>query len=144
MAAKILNVGFFGGFLAAAFYFALATSADASAKASCPSGDLEIIRLSRLKSTASLDDFLVAMRAHRQWFRNHGFVSNELLIGRVLDQPAGSSESTVSSTEVMTIHRNPPDPAKIYEDAAWKAFVAKYEASSEIVFERMVCVSDPK
>jgi hypothetical protein len=136
---------------AAGLAAALACAAPASAAASRPAGEvdahtvcdgnIDIIRVSRLKPGATLSQFEDAVAAHVAWYRSHGMASNSMVVARVLNRDAVGG-ITVSPTDVMTIHLKNPIVTFAQMDAGWDAYVAKYRAVSDIVSETIVCDSN--
>lgn len=110
----------------------------------CPAGqELATIRVSTLKPSGSRAGFEEAARDHQKWYRDHGVKDNLIYMTDVLeyDKQGGYAPST---TKVLAIHLNPPNPKTVVRDAAYAAFVAKYRANSDIASEAIACVPKPK
>jgi hypothetical protein len=110
-----------------------------SASAACADGELALLRVSRIPEGGSLAGFMGAVQAQTAWYRSHGFTENEQVVGHVLIQENGTW--TQSASEIVTIHRRPPDNSAIEQDTEWAAFVAQFQANSVIETERWICVS---
>jgi hypothetical protein len=103
-------------------------------------GQVDIVRVSRLKPGATLAQFEDAVAAHTAWYRSHRIAQNSMVVARVLNRDATGAISP-SPTDVMTIHLNNPRVPFAMMDAGWEAYVAKYRAVSDIVSETIVCAS---
>jgi hypothetical protein len=125
--------------LAAALAVAAPVLAQAPAPTMAPrcAGEVQVVRVSKLKPGASVADFEKAVAQHMAWYRSHGFTQNEQRIGRVMT-PQGLSEDTV-----MTVHVNAPGVPRDKRDAGWEAFVAAYRAISDVTSENLVCFAKP-
>lgn len=99
----------------------------------CANGSEAIIRVSKINPGSSITAFDKAAHDHLAWYRSHGFRDNDLDVATVL---------APSKAEVMTIHYNPPDFARVnaLHDKAWDAFIAEYRASSTVTNEYTVCL----
>ena len=123
-----------------AFALALALLAAPTAHAAelCADGTLATIRVSKITST--MPAFEEAVKAQADWYASHGLKDRITLAGIVVEGKDGKP-ATISSAEAMTFHYYPAgDKADVAHDEAWKAFVAKFRASSEIVSEHMACL----
>jgi hypothetical protein len=102
------------------------------------SGHYEIIRSDTIKP-GKLDEFLKAVHDHQAWYAAHGF-QDHILVGRIL-APGGGPDG-FSETIALTIHT---DIASIQaprdRDAAWDAYVAEYNDSSDVTNQAIVCVA---
>lgn len=103
----------------------------------CP-GNIDIVRVNRLKPGATMAQFEDAVAAHVAWYRSHNVGSNTIVVAKVLNRDARGG-ITVSPDEVMTIHLKNPIVSLAQMDAGWDAYVAKYRAASDIVSETIVC-----
>ena len=108
----------------------------------CPNGTIAIVRLNTIKATGSRAGFDQAVKDHMKWYRDHGFKDNEMQVANVLKYDPKSNQTSVSKTEVLSIHTNPPGPEKTgpLRDAAWDAYVAEYRTNSDIAHEHGVCL----
>jgi hypothetical protein len=104
--------------------------------ATCASGELTRIRVSKIKSGGSMAGFRDAVAAHTRWYQSHGY-RIEQRIAPVMTSGKGSMQ--VSPDEVMTLATSADVPRE-KRDAGWAAFVAKYKANSTIERETIVCL----
>lgn len=131
--------------LFAAFLFAGVASAPAFAEDEVPlstlppcDGNPSIFRISAIKHSGSMEGFLKALEAHKDWYRSHGYKDNEIYPSKVLVQDRGSKKWKYSDREIMVVHVRPPQDVK--RDAAWHAYVKQYSDNSEIKSEYFACV----
>ena len=101
-------------------------------------GNYQIVRVSGIKPTGSMDGFLKAVEAHKAWYRSHGFKNNEIRTQRIMVQDPATHKWKYSDQEIMVVHVRPPQDVK--RDPAWEAFVKQYANNSDIKSERFVCV----
>jgi len=120
----------------------VAANAAASAKALCPSGQLVIVRTSQIKPGGSKAGFDKAVADNQAWYRSHGVTGNTQVGGAVLTFDKASGWST-SPDMVATVHLNPPGGSGPQADAAWDAFVAEYQANTNLVTQTMICLDKP-
>lgn len=107
-------------------------------------GYYAIIRTSTVKP-GKLDDFRRAVHDNQAWYIAHG-LKDTILFGLVADRDAnGEPTGTYAPNMVMTVHTNraPTQPVHAPDDAQWSAFVAEYEASSDLVSASAVCMTAP-
>ncbi len=112
----------------------------------CANGSVAVLRVNSIKPASSRASFEQAVNEHMKWYRDHGFKENDMEIVDVLTFDRASQTSGIATSQVMTIHRNPPgaDKTLALRDAAWQAYVAAYRASSSIVSENTVCMPKRK
>ena len=98
-------------------------------------GIAAVVRVSTLNG--SLAQFEAAVTAHRKWYRDRGITFNEQRVVPMYKMV--ESAVTVDSTQVMTIHTNPPatNPPR---DAAWEAFTKMYSDVSKVASQAVVCL----
>jgi hypothetical protein len=110
--------------------------------APCANGSEAIIRVSKINPGSSIEAFDKAAHDHLAWYRSHGFKDNDLDVATVLAPGAKSAALAPSKNQVMTIHYNPPDFARVnaMHDKAWDAFIGEYRASSTVIGEYTVCL----
>ena len=98
-------------------------------------GIAAVVRVSTL--TGSMTQFDAAVTAHRKWYRDRGITFNEQRVVPMYKMV--ESAVTVDSTQVMTIHTNPPatNPPR---DAAWEAFTKMYSDVSKVASQAVVCL----
>jgi hypothetical protein len=122
---------------------AVATPALAQAPAAAPAmaprcaGELQVLRLSKLKPGTTMADFEKVVAQHMAWYRSHGYTANVQRIGQVMT-PQG-----MASDQVYTAHINPPGVPRDKHDAGWDAFVAAYAAISEVSSTQLICFAKP-
>jgi hypothetical protein len=101
-------------------------------------GDVAIVRVSEIRRKGSIQGFMQAVDAHRAWFRNHGFLSDEIYAARVIVQDKATNLDRYSNSEIMTFHVRPSvAPTR---DAAWDAYVKLYRDNSDVKSEYYVCM----
>jgi hypothetical protein len=105
-------------------------------------GDFTVVRLIQIKPGGSMQGFLAAVDAHRAWYRTHGFTDNSIVVSRVITRDPITGVAKYSDTEVLTYHFRPPGmgnpPGR--GDAAWKAYVKRYQETSAIKSEYVTCM----
>lgn len=114
---------------------AAATPVLAQAPAAAPrcSGEVQVVRTSKLKPGATVADFEKVVAQHMAWYRSHGYTQNSQRVGRVMT-PQGFAED-----QVVTVHVNAPGVPRDKRDAGWDAFVVGYRAVSDVTAESLVC-----
>ncbi|MDR3512250.1 MAG: hypothetical protein P4L73_11490 [Caulobacteraceae bacterium] len=131
--------------LAASGLFALAAAGSAAAAvpaeiANCPAGGVAVIRISRLTPTGAIAGFNQAVADHRKWYADHGYVQDRFTVAPVLVADPASHQMVPAAGEVMTLHTHAVDVPADKHDAAWNAYVAEYQANSEIIGTVLVCL----
>lgn len=99
-------------------------------------GDLATIRISTIKP-GQMDRFRKAVTNHQTWLRAHGGGSVQLLPVYRFD-PKGRQQ-VASEVEALTITRRGGE-SRDSADAAYRAFVADYQASSKIKSDVRTCL----
>ncbi len=117
---------------------ALIAAGPATAAGQCPNGQMAVMRVSKLSPGGSMTGFREAARDHAAWFRSHGIAASQFVVP-VLIYNAKVKARVPSAIEVMTVRLGEADVPPAKQDAAWKAFVAKYKANSTIVSETRTC-----
>jgi hypothetical protein len=119
---------------------ASALTADAQSATGLPGckGTSAIMRTSTL--TGPLAKFQAAVAAHTKWYRDHGVKGNEQLVVSLYKRV--DTTWVVDSTQVMTIHTNPPSPGPKH-DAGWDAFTKLYADVSKVTSTSYVCLPKP-
>jgi hypothetical protein len=103
-------------------------------------GDLAVIRVSTIKPGA-MSGYMEAVAAHLKWYRDNGIKDNQIITAPVI-VPGADGSMKKSDKEVLSFHINPPGPDRTPNrgDAAWKAYVEKYRATSTMDREWMACM----
>lgn len=98
-------------------------------------GIAAVVRVSTL--TGTMAQFDAAVTAHRKWYRDRGVTFNDQRVVPMYKMV--ESTVMVDSTQVMTIHTNPPasNPPR---DAAWEAFTKMYSDVSRVTSQSVVCL----
>lgn len=120
----------------------VAAQAADNPQALCPNGQLVIVRTSQIKPEGSKAGFDKAVADNQAWYVAHGQTKNKQVGGRVLTRDKATGWS-VSPDMVATVHVNPPGPEAGPADAAWNAFVAEYQANTNMVSQTMICLDKP-
>jgi hypothetical protein len=100
-------------------------------------GEVQVIRVSKLKPGATVADFDKAVAMHMAWYRSHGYTTNVQRVGRVMT-PQG-----LVPDQVVTVHVNAPGVPRDKRDAGWEAFVAAYRAVSDVTSDTLACFPKP-
>lgn len=108
----------------------------------CAGGEIAVVRLSTLLPGGSRAGYDKAVSDQLAWYRSHGFTQNRLVTAPVIVQDATTKAWSVSSTEVLSLHLNPPPIDAVKPDNAYKAFVAEFRENSAIASERTVCLTE--
>ena len=139
---RILMLSVFSTILAAGA-IAQTTPAGQSPRLQCD-GNIATVRVSAITPTGSMDGFLKAVVAHREWYRSHGLGDHEIFAARITVRDETTRAQSYSEKEVMTYHIHPvssqPEPQ---HDAAYDAFVKLYRDNSEIKQQYNVCIPKP-
>lgn len=115
-------------------------------KTECPSGHVVIYRVSKIKPGGTVEGFRQAVADNLAWYRSHGLTSNIQVGGPVMVMDPATRKASLSPDQVVTLHIDPPSfgsKANPPRDAAWDAFVAKYNANSEMVSQTYICLDTP-
>jgi hypothetical protein len=117
---------------------AAAQQAPAPAASSPCSGNLNIVRVSDVKS-GMMQKFLDAVSAQQAWYKNAG-TPDEISVMRVMEQNPDTKAWTLSATQAITTHVMPDRSMSLAHDAAWDAFVAMFKDSSTIKTQYVSCI----
>jgi hypothetical protein len=107
----------------------------------CKNGQIVAVRVSRIVEGGSRTGFDKAVADQLAWYRSHGFAANRLVTADVIVQDPRTKAWSVSSTEVMSLHINPPAIGAIKTDATWNAFVSEFKANAVVDAERTACLA---
>jgi hypothetical protein len=130
----------FGGLVCAALLLAAAPASAQFAKGACPAGTVpSLIRINTIKPGQNAL-YEKAAKDHLKWYRDHGFMDNDITATPLLETTDHGATWTASSTKMLSIHRNDPGAPTSMHDAAWAAYVAEYRASSDIMTEIPTCL----
>lgn len=125
--------------LTAALALAVSTPALAApAPDNCPAGKLQRVRVSEIVPGGSLAGFREAFADHARWYAAHGYTADRLTFSPVLRE---SGKGRGAGLRVVTIHTGVSNVPRDKQDAAWKAFAAKYKANSRIVSTTLTCMA---
>ena len=108
----------------------------------CAGGEIAIVRLSTLTKGGSRARYDKAVNNQLAWYRAHGFKTNRLVTAPVIAQDANTKEWTVSHTEILSLHIDPPPIDAVKADEAFKAFVAEFRQNSVVTSERTICLRE--
>lgn len=103
----------------------------------CPAGKLQRVRVSEIVPGGSLAGFREAFTDHARWYASHGYKGDRLSLSPVVRDGA----SRRGRQRVVTIHTGASNVPREKQDAAWKAFAAKYKANSRIVSTTLTCMA---
>ncbi|PLK26119.1 hypothetical protein [Novosphingobium sp. TH158] len=118
----------------------LASSPAFAAKSdpACPAGKLQRVRVSEIRPGGSLAGFREAFGLHARWYAQRGYRTDRLSMSPVVAEN-GMGRGRKGAVRVVTIHTGVSNVPREKQDAAWKAFVAKYKENSRIVSTTMTC-----
>jgi len=134
------------GFKVAALAAALMACADLSTTPAfaadvCSSGNVSIVRVSKLLPNGTLAGFSKAVADHAQWYASHGY-KDKIISAPVLVYDKTTNALVQSPDQIMTFHNHAGSVPKDKHDAAWDAYVAEYRANSTITSETIVCMAN--
>jgi hypothetical protein len=115
--------------LLSAALLAFAAAPVALAADSACAGQVATVRISKLSPTGTLDGYKKAVADHQAWYTAHNDPTKIIF--------SESGDQLIS----VTIHPDPKTPMAA-PDAAYKAFVAEYNANSQIVVSGSACLTD--
>ena len=124
----------------AALFGATTVTVQAQAAEGLPGckGTNAIVRTSTL--TGSTAKFQAAVAAHTKWYRDHGVTTNKQLVVPMYKRV--DSSYVVDTTQIMTIHTNPPNSSSpaLKHDAGWDAYTKMYAEVSKVTSTAVVCL----
>lgn len=105
-------------------------------------GTIAILYRDKIKPGGTVQGFVEATAAHQAWYRAQGITENRFVVAKVVKVDEKTGKAAYAEDEVYNLHINPPAHSRYPKrgDAAWKAFVAKYEANSQIIEQRTICL----
>jgi hypothetical protein len=109
----------------------------------CKGGQIAIVRLSTLIPGGTQAGFEKAAADQEAWYRSHGFTANRLITRPLIVQDPKTKDWTVSKTEFLSIHLNPPPISAVRGDGALQAFVQGFRTNSQLVADKTVCLDPP-
>jgi|BarGraIncu00222A_1022003.scaffolds.fasta_scaffold89675_2 hypothetical protein len=117
------------------------SAAPAQASTSTPAceGAYNILRISEITPTGSMDKFLAAVAAHQAWYVSHGY-SDVIFAAKIAERDPQTKTWAYSDKLVMTYHYSKGSVPKSAQDAAWDAYVKLYNETSSIKESHMNCV----
>ena len=121
---------------------AMAFAEDEMEDPACPSGNIAIVRLSQLTKTGSMAGFEKAMADHAKWYADHGYAADKIFAAPVLKFDQAKNDLVQAPDQMMTFHTHASYVPSSAHDDAWNAYVAEYEANSEILNGTTICMPD--
>lgn len=115
-----------------------ATAAPSVSAETCPAGKLQRVRVSEIVPGGSVEGFREAFADHARWYAAHGYKADRLTFSPVMRE---SGRARGTSQRLVTIHTGVSNVPRDKQDAAWKAFAAKYKANSRIVSTTLTCMT---
>ena len=106
----------------------------------CPSGNIAVIRISKITPAGSMAGFRKALADHAKWYADHGYGEDVISAAPILLFDAATNGVSKSPDTIMTFHTHAHDVPMDKHDKAWDAYVAEYRANSNIQTETMVCM----
>ncbi len=113
-------------------------AASAAPTEACPAGKLQRLRVSEIIPGGSIDGFREAFAEHARWYAGHGYKADRLTFSPVMRE---SGRGRGAGQRLVTIHTSVSNVPRDKQDAAWKAFAAKYKANSRIVSTTLTCMA---
>lgn len=102
-------------------------------------GVYNIVRISEITPTGSMDKFMAAVAAHQAWYASHG-LPDIVFAARVILRDPQTHAFSFSEKEMVTYHYSKPNNAPTTHDAAWDAYVKLYNETSTIKESYFQCV----
>jgi len=102
------------------------------------SGVYSIIRIVELKPSASVDQYMTALKAHRAWYQKHGY-DDVIYATQVIERDSASGKAAYSSHSILTRHFFKPSSPHPQKDADWDAFVKMYTDTSDLKETYFTC-----
>ena len=93
--------------LLSVFLTVFAVSMFAQAPKLACDGNTATVRVSAITPTGSVEGFLKAVAAHKEWYRSHGQPVHEIFAARIIVRDEATRAQMSSEKEVMTYHINP-------------------------------------
>jgi hypothetical protein len=118
-----------------------ASTATQTAPAALPACDgvYNILRLSEITPTGSMEKFMAAVAAQQAWYASHGY-PDIIFAARVLKRDPQTGAFSYSDTQMLTYHYIQVRSQAVTHDAAWDAYVKMYNDTSTIKETNMHCV----
>ena len=146
---RILLIPFFATIFAASIVAQTSPATQVTAATQSPRpacvGNFATVRVSAITPTGSMEGFMKAVAAHREWYRSHGQGDHEIFVARIVVRDETTRAQSYSAKEVMTYHVHPtssqPEPQ---HDAAYDAFVKLYRDNSDIKQQYNICMPKPE
>jgi hypothetical protein len=125
--------------------FAAAGAAQTAPAAQSPKpvcdGNFATVRISAITPAGSIEGFMKAVAAHKEWYRSHGQPGHEIFASRILVRDETTRAQSYSEKEVMTYHIQPAsDQPEPKHDEAYDAFVKLYRENSDIKQQYNICM----
>jgi hypothetical protein len=119
----------------------LASAQNAPATPAMPTcaGVINIVRISEITPTGSMDKFMAAVAAHQAWYASHGF-SDVVVAAPIVERDPQTHAESYSGKQVLTFHYIKPGGESPKHDADWDAYVKMYSETSTIKETTVACV----
>jgi hypothetical protein len=120
----------------------MAAGQNAPASPAMPACDglINVVRLSEITPTGSIDKFMAAVAAHQAWYASHRY-PDVIVAARILERDPQTHAESYSDKQVLTFHYIKPDnTAPLKHDAEWDAYIKMYNETSTIKETYVVCV----
>ncbi|MDR3777186.1 MAG: hypothetical protein P4K97_09845 [Terracidiphilus sp.] len=123
--------------------YAQATPAPAQAQSDVPAceGAYNILRISEITPTGSMEKFMAAVAAHQAWYTSHGY-ADIVFAARIAERDPQTKTFAYSDKLVMTYHYSKGPGPNGAHDAAWDAYVKMYNETSTIKESHLNCVPE--
>lgn len=102
-------------------------------------GVINVVRLSEITPTGSMDKFAAAVAAHQAWYKSHG-LPDVIFAARIVVHDSKTKADSYSETQMLTYHYQKPGGMDVKHDAAWDAYVKLYNDTSSIKQTYVNCV----
>lgn len=107
-------------------------------------GNFTTVRVSTITPSGSIEGFMKALAAHKEWYRSHSLTHDEIFATRIVVRDEKTKAQSYSEKEIVTFHVHPvssqPEPP---HDAAYDAFVKLYRDNSDITEQYNICLPNP-
>lgn len=130
-------------FVLLSFLLAAGSACAQTAQPTAPAceGSMATVRISAITPTGTMDGFLKAAAAHKDWYLSHGMEGHQIFVARILVRDEATRSQRYSDKEAMTYHVLPKTRGpEVKHDESYDAFVKMYRDNSEIKQQYNVCI----
>ena len=103
-------------------------------------GRLAIVRVSTIKPEGSMDKFMAAVAAQKDWYKSHS-LGDMIFASKIVSRDADGKFTGYSTTEAISYHFYAANTSAMPpHDAGWDAFVKMFADTSTIKDTYLTCV----